>query len=148
MRASWMISVLGCLLALASACGGASGPGEGDACTASNSCGTGLSCVADATGSPRCMLDCVATTATCDDGAACVSTGGSDAVCWLGGATVRGAACTGGLQCERGAVCVTAAGAVSATCEQACEPPSAEFCGLGQVCSATAGGGGFCATGP
>ncbi|MBN8610949.1 MAG: hypothetical protein J0L92_10220 [Deltaproteobacteria bacterium] len=139
----WIAMVLG---ATSSACG-STAPGEGEACSSSNACATGLECVNDAAGAPRCMRQCTRGSAVCDDGAACIDLTSSGAVCWLGGATALGSPCAGGTQCARGGVCVSAASGADPTCEQACLPPSAEFCAAGESCVATTSGGGFCGAG-
>lgn len=123
---------------------GSAVPGEGEACSPSNACAAGLSCVNDAAGAPRCMRTCTRGSVVCDDGAACVDLTTAGAVCWLGGATPLGSGCSGGTQCTRGGVCVSASTGADPTCQQACLPPSADFCGSGQSCVATSSGGGFC----
>jgi hypothetical protein len=123
---------------------GSTVPGEGEACSPSNACAAGLSCVNDAAGAPRCMRTCTRGSVVCDDGAACVDLTTAGAVCWLGGTTPLGSGCSGGTQCARGGVCVSASTGADPTCQQACLPPSADFCAAGQSCVATSSGGGFC----
>ena len=146
MRTWWMASVLLGVSALALGCGTAS-PGEGASCSTSNPCLTGLACVNDAAGASRCMRQCTRGSSVCSDGLACVDLTSAGAVCWLGGATSIGSPCSGGSQCERGGVCVTPMAGAAAVCAQACSPPSAEFCAMGESCVATTGGGGFCRSG-
>jgi len=126
---------------------GTTAPGEGAACSTTDACASGLSCVADASGAPRCMRQCTRGSAVCDDGSACIELTTAGAVCWLGGATGIGTGCSGGTQCERGGVCVAPSAGASPVCAQACLPPSADFCAAGQTCIATMSGGGFCGMG-
>lgn len=144
-RKIWVGIALTCGV-LAGACG-STAPGEGAACSTSNACATGLSCVNDAAGAPRCMRQCTRGSAVCDDGAACIDLTTSGAVCWLGGATAIGSPCSSGTQCERGGVCVSPASGADSICAQACLPPSTEFCAASETCTATTGGGGFCGAG-
>lgn len=144
-RTMWVMVAL-TVGSLAGACG-STAPGEGEACSTSNACATGLSCVNDAAGAPRCMRQCTRGSAVCDDGSACIDLTTSGAVCWLGGATALGSPCSGGTQCARGGVCVSASSGADPTCEQACLPPSAEYCAAGESCVATTSGGGFCGAG-
>ncbi|MBX3272131.1 MAG: hypothetical protein KF729_17835 [Sandaracinaceae bacterium] len=121
-------------------------PGEGMACTSANRCAEGLDCVADASDAPRCMRRCAAGTGVCDDGLACLElTTGSGGVCWLGGTTALGAACSGGRQCAPGGVCVRPAAGADSVCAQACSPPATTYCEAGERCAELASGGGYCA---
>ena len=132
--------------------GGCTSPAElGEPCTDSADCATGLSCFEHegAEASPVCMSDCDLTMERlCAGGAVCTPADGVGrpaelGVCYLGGATAVGAACTGNLECVSGAICVTI-GSESA-CYRACrtsDTPST--CPAGETCATLTGTDGFC----
>lgn len=124
----------------------------GEACAESSECAAGLSCFEhqSATPSPVCMTDCdLATSRLCGDGTVCTPASGVDrpaglGVCYLGGTTAEGSACTNNLECARGTVCVITAAAQS--CFRACTVDGSD-CGAGETCTPLEGMGtkGYCA---
>lgn len=133
------------ILTLAAGCDSAAAPepdagaqiGQRCADSASTDCAPALSCtVADGRGA-TCMADCdLRTTRLCEGGAVCLATmaPGRPAdlgVCYLGGSTAIGAACTADRECALGAVCVDAGTQV---CRQACGVGLESVCEPGGEC--------------
>lgn len=124
----------------------------GEACTDSADCLGGLSCFIHegASVSPVCMSDCDLTmTRLCEGGAVCTPATGAGrpenlGVCYLGGTTAVGQACTGNLECVRGAICVSTGGAQQ--CYRACRTSDMMACPAGETCTPLEGAGtnGFC----
>ncbi len=128
----------------------------GEPCTDTADCKGGLSCIAQgsATDAPTvCMTDCDLTmTRLCDGGEVCttVLSAGRDpnlGVCYLGGATAIGAACTANLECVAGAICVSTGG--TQACYRACSTDESD-CGGAETCVGLSGMGtaGFCQATP
>lgn len=127
----------------------------GDPCTDTADCLGGLSCMVHegAEVTPVCMSDCdITTTRLCEGGAVCTPAMGAGrpanlGVCYLGGTTAVGQACTGNLQCVRGSICVSTGGAQQ--CYRACTTTDGAGCEAGETCSALEGMGtnGFCVSG-
>ena len=126
---------------------GCASPGiVGDECVNSADCDLGLSCFnrPGAAITPVCMEDCdMSSTRVCSDGTVCLARdGGGSGVCYLGGMTAIGGACTGALDCESGAICVSSGGATS--CFRACVVGDDSLCATGETCAALMSGDGFC----
>ncbi|HJL15351.1 MAG TPA: hypothetical protein RMH99_06845 [Sandaracinaceae bacterium LLY-WYZ-13_1] len=127
----------------------------GEECVDSADCDEGLSCFEHegAEVSPVCMADCdLSATRRCDEGQVCTRATGTDrpedlGVCYLGGTTAVGEACTGNLECEAGAICVDT-GDVQA-CFVACDTEDGAACAEGETCAPLEdmGTNGFCQSG-
>ncbi|MFK7987673.1 MAG: hypothetical protein AB8I08_16770 [Sandaracinaceae bacterium] len=142
------------VLALVGASGCTAAALAGEECVDSADCDEGLSCFnhQGAATSPVCMPDCdLETTRLCGDGTVCTTvaeTPGIDrpanlGVCYLGGTTAVGSACTTNLECTSGSICVNVSGAQ--TCYPACLTTD-DMCAAGSSCVGLEdmGDNGFC----
>jgi hypothetical protein len=71
----------------------------------------------------------------CEDTSACLDVDGAS-LCYLGGHTGRGGACTTSRECEPGALCAPD----TSVCQRACALGDATPCAEGEVCADVAGG--------
>jgi hypothetical protein len=96
------------------------------------------------------MPDCdLTTTRVCADGEVCTRATGPDrpadlGVCYFGGATAVGSACTSNLECELGSICVSVGATQS--CFRACNTDDGSACEETETCSPLEdmGTNGFC----
>lgn len=110
-------------------------------CDEESDCRDNLVC-AGAAGQERCMEPCGASDRLCDDGLVCTmtrtTTSAGEYVCFVGGTTPIGSACTESAACESGTVCA------NEVCQQACVFGAfPEICG-DVACTASATVGPFC----
>lgn len=122
----------------------------GEACSDSDECMAGLSCIAHVGGAePQvCMQDCVPSTDwICTGGRVCLMIDATDdrGVCYFGGALPAGASCLDrDLECEAGTACIIFEAGVRAECRKACRTGGTD-CADGETCAALAGSpGGYC----
>jgi hypothetical protein len=118
---------------------------SGRACSADDPCPDTHHCIQDRLGDARCMADCSGDDRTlCSDGSFCATSTTGDMICWLGGSTAIGSACTSNTECVRGGLCVGLAGGTGAAlCFQGCNNVGGT-CPSGGTCQMTLQGNGFC----
>lgn len=123
----------------------------GEACTDSDDCMAGLSCIEHPGGAePQvCMQDCVPSSDwICDGGRVCLMIDATDdrGVCYLGGGLSAGTSCLDrALECETGTVCITFEEGVRAECRKACRVDETD-CASDETCNALRdSSGGYCA---
>ncbi|MBX3272465.1 MAG: hypothetical protein KF729_19555 [Sandaracinaceae bacterium] len=125
----------------------------GDECSDSVDCMEGTSCFHTDSTMTRsvCMADCDQTTThICATGELCLAATLMGAprelgVCFLGGETLVGGACTDTFECARGSLCVDVGG--TRTCYRACRTDDTTRCLATERCEGLVGMGmnGYCA---
>ena len=112
----------------------------GDPCSSPVECGQDKQCVRQGAGFV-CMRTCAQAYRRCEDGSICTPiSSGSINVCYLGGQTPAGAACTQNMECVTGHRCVGTS--EERYCYESCGPEDA--CGAQEACYLTNPNRGIC----
>ncbi len=114
-------------------------PQPGDVCRVPSDCGDALICAGDGE-QFKCMERCDRAGTLCEGGEVCTALGTSEtgeAVCFLGGSTLRGEPCDLNTECEVGHLCFGASG--RRYCLEACHAMTPECDDEGMRCVLTQG---------
>lgn len=128
--------VFSCMIALTCCAADPDLAEVGEDCTDSSDCYNDASCFNRVSGGPVCMALCSAGDRLCSDGSVCLASAtNSEHVCYIGGTTAIGSACTGGTECAIGGVCIN--DGTDTLCRQACSTDDGSACAAGETCEPT-----------